>query len=293
MGRATYLLYDARHGEGLIQVQYRPHQSAADVAYVSPSLTEDARAGGIWARLLDGIGIQVAARGIQRLFAGVPESGAELDAFQQASFAMYAREDIFRLPEPLPVPAGEGLPGLRPQQAEDWAALQKLCVSVTPQRVRQAEGGVTAAAAWGARHQVYVLPAQANGADEDLLAPVSIHRGGLAHWLRIIIRSDACDIAQGLLDWAMAQLAGLPPRPVYCNIRQYESRMRDVLQANGFELHHTRTLVVKQTIAYVKAPSPELVPVLKGGVEPVPPGLRSSQRSAVTPHRQATGGKNA
>ena len=293
MGRATYVLYDAHHGEGVIQVQYRPHQAAADVAYLAPSLVENPQATGAWSRLLDGVAIELAARGIQRLFASLPESGAELDVFQHSSFAVYAGEDIYRLPEPVPVPKVSELEGLRLQKAEDWAALQKLCMAVTPQRVRQAEGGITAAAAWGRRHEVYVLPAQSEGADDELQAAVSIHRGGLAHWLRVIVRLDACDVAAGLVRWGLARLAGLPPRPVYCNVRQYESGMDDVLQTAGFELHHTRTLMVKQTLAYVKAPAQELVPALAGGAEPIPPAFRSSQRSAVSNHQHAANGKEA
>lgn len=292
MGRPTYVLYDAHHGEGFVQVQYRPHQSAADVAFLSPGLDDSRQATNIWTRLLDGMGMEVAARGIQRLFASLPDSGAELDVFQHAGFGAYAREDIYRLAEPAPVPAGDPVPGVRLLQAEDWPALQKLCVTVTPQRIRQVEGGV-AAAVWGRRSRLYVLPSSAGGTEDELLAAVSIHRGGLAHWLRLVVPLDACDVTPGLLRWSLAQLAGLPPRPVYCHIRQYESCTRDVLIDHGFEPHHTRTLLAKQTVAYVKAPAHELVPVLKGGAEPVPPGLRSSQQPAAGPGRHATHGKNA
>ena len=77
MGRATYVLYDAQYGEAFIQVQYRPHQAVADVAYMAPSLAScgHANAGRAWSRLLDGVSVEVAARGIQRLFASLPEAG--------------------------------------------------------------------------------------------------------------------------------------------------------------------------------------------------------------------------
>lgn len=277
MGRATYVLYDAQHGEAFVQVQYRPHQAAADVAYLAPGLGESATAAAAWTQMLDGVGIEIAARGIQRLFGSLPEPGAGLDIFQQAGFAVYARDDVYRLSQPANAAPAATPAGLRPRSAEDWPALQKLCVAVTPQRVRQAEGGIDMALTWGRRLQAYVVAANPDGNDDDLLATVSIYLGGLAHWLRIIVRPDVSDLAFEVARWAVTRLAGLPPRPIYCNVRQYEAGMREPLLSAGFELDHTRTLVVKQTLAYVKVPTQELVPALKGTAEPVPPAFRSSQ----------------
>jgi hypothetical protein len=88
-----------------------------------------------------------------------------------------------------------------------------------------------------------------------------------------------------LVAWALATLIGQPPRPVYCNVRQYEAGLRDALQAAGFELDHTRTLMVKQTAAWAKVPIQELVPALKGSAEPV--FHSSSQPSAVSRQQSA------
>jgi hypothetical protein len=281
MGQVTYVLYDPRDGEGFIQVQYRPHQAAADVAYLAPSLAVRPSAANAWARLLDGASIEVAARGVQRLFASLPEVGPEMEVFAQAGFAIYACDEIFRLPQ-VAGWALSGPPGLRPQRTEDWPALQKLCLAITPQRVRQIEGGVAAAPAWGKRQVGYVLPGEANG--DDLAAAVYIYTGGQAHRLRLLLRPDAAGVAGALIDWALSQLAGQPPRPVYCSVRQYESGIREPLLAAGFDLDHSRALVVKQTTALVKAAVQELVPALKGSAEPV---YHSSQQSAVTNHHSA------
>ncbi len=293
MGRATYVLYDARYGEAFIQVQYRPHQAAADVAYVAPSLEghQHANAGNAWSRLLDGVSVEVAARGIQRLFASLPEAGPEKEIFQQSGFAVYACEDIFRLAQPPANPAGGAVPGLRPQRTEDWPALQKLCIAITPQRVRQVEGGIAVAPAGGKHHLGYVVPGASPDQDplqgkgpggDDLAAALTLHIGKQAYWLRLLVHPDAGSIAGALLTWAMASLAGQPPRPVYCNVRQYESGVRDALQAAGFEPDHTRTLMVKQTIAWAKVPVQELVPALKGSAEPV---FHSSSQQSVSSNR--------
>jgi len=280
MGRATYVLYDAQYGEAFVQVQYRPHQAAADVAYMAPSLASNrqANAGKAWSRLLDGVSVEIAARGIQRLFASLPEAGPEQEIFQQSGFSVYACEDIFHLAQAPTDLAASAVPGLRPQQTEDWPALQKLCIAITPQRVRQIEGGIAITPAEGERHQGYVLPGSGAEGDspagkgaggDDLIAALYLHIGRQAHWLRLLVHPDARDAAGAVVTWALSRLAGQPPRPVYCNVRQYEAGQRDALQAAGFELDHARTLMVKQTTAWAKAPVQELVPALKGSAEPV------------------------
>ncbi len=286
MGRATYVLYDAQYGEAFIQVQYRPHQAAADVAYVAPSLASHRQAGSAWARLLDGVSVEVAARGIQRLFASLPEAGVEKEIFQQSGFSVYACEDIFRLAQQPANPIADNVPGLRLQETEDWPALQKLCVAITPQRVRQIEGGVAVAPAGGKSHLGYVLPGRSTGdpvsgrgvGGDDLAAALYLHIGRQAHWLRLLVHPDAGSIADTLVAWILAKLVDQPPRPVYCSMRQYEAGLRDALQAAGFVPDHTRALMVKQTTAWAKVPAQELVPALKGSAEPVYHG--SSQLSA-------------
>jgi hypothetical protein len=280
MGQPTYVLYDPHDGEAFVQVRYRPHQAAADVTYLSPSLDESRSAAKAWASLLDGACIEAASRGIQRVFANLADPSPEVDVFHQSGFMLYAGEDIYRLAHvetDLPQP---DLPGVRAQRPEDWPAIQKLCVAITPQRVRQAEGGIAVATGWEKNCQRYVLPGQES---EDLLAVLSLCTGGQAHWLRLLVHPDAQqgiaagsrpDVAEDLLRWGLATLNGYSPRPVYCNVRQYESGMQAGLQAVGFEPYTTRVLMVKHTMAWVKTPLAELVPALKGSAEPVPPALR-------------------
>jgi hypothetical protein len=268
MGQPTYVLYDLHDGEGFVQVRYRPHQAAADVAFLAPALEVNQRAGSVWSRLLEGAGVEAGGRGIQRIFANLPGSGAEMEAFHQAGFTLYAEEDIYRLAGPGGKQAGAELPALRPQRPEDWLALQKLCVVITPRRVRQAEGGIAVGAGWERSCQRYVLP-RANG--DELAAMMCLCSGGTAHWLRVLIHPDAQDVADELFRRGLAMLAERSTKPVYCNVRKYEGGARAGLEAVGFEPHATRAMMVKHTVAWIKSPSSELVPVLKGSAELLPP----------------------
>lgn len=268
MGQPTYVLYDQHDGEAFIQVRYRPHQAAADVTFLAPSLSEHQRVATAWTHLLDGAGIEAAGQGIQRVFANLPTSGAEVDVFHQVGFTLYAEEEVYCRPaQPAAAPAQDS-PSLRPQEARDWPALQKLCVAITPQRVRQAEGGIALASGWEKDCQRYVLPAEAG---DDLLASLTICPGKQLHWLRVLLHPDARQLAEGVVRWGLAALAGQSPRAICCNVRQYENGVQDALQATGFESYATRSLVVKHTVAWIKLTTPEPLPALKSGVEPVPP----------------------
>ena len=271
MGQPTYVLDDLQDGEGFLQVHYRPHQTAADVAFLAPALGHSSKAAGAWTSLLEGASIEAAGRGIQRVFANLPESGAEVEAFCQAGFTPYAGEDIFRLDGAPPGQLGESPAELRSQRPEDWPAIQKLGVAVTPQRVRQMEGGIGVAMGRARIGRRYVLPGH-NG--DDLAATLDVSSGTQAHWLRMLVHPDARQESEVLVRLGLNVLGDRSGKPVYCNVRQYESGVRTALSAAGFEPFATRTLMVKHTVAWSKASLQELVPALKGGAEPVPPAYR-------------------
>jgi hypothetical protein len=268
MGRPTYVLADLRDGEGFVQVRFRPHQAAADVSFLAPALEEGRDRSNVWSRLLDGASVEVAGRGIQRLFANLPESGAEADLFYQSGFTLYAGEEVFRVTRPPELDDAEEIPGLRPQRPEDWPSIQRLCVAITPQRVRQAEGGISVAAGMERNCQHYVLPGEG---DEELVAVVGICIGGQARWLRLLVHPDARDVAEGLIRRALEIMDHHPAHPVYCNVRQYEGGVRAALEAAGFQHYASRALMVRHTLAWSKTAVPELATALKASAEIAPP----------------------
>jgi len=273
MGQPAYVLYDPHDGEAFIQVAYRSHQAAADIAYVAPTLGANRRAANAWATLLEGTSREVAERGIQRLFASLPEGGPEVEPFCQVGFAPYAGEQIFRTAQAGPFPGNE-LEGLvRAQQLDDLPALQRLGAAVVPQRVRQAEGGISLGPDKEGNHRHYVLPGKQR---DEMAGMLTIATGGGGHWMRLLVHPEMRHLAKGLACWGLSLLAGQPPRPVYASVRTYESGVIPVLEELGFELVGDRVLLVKHTAAWVKAPAQELSPVLTGGASPVPPTYHMS-----------------
>jgi hypothetical protein len=267
MGQPTYVLYDPHDGEAFVQVRYRPHQASADVAFMAPSLAENRRTANAWSRLLDGACLEASGRGIQRVFANLPESSAEVEVFQHAGFNLYACEDLFRLAKPAAQVSEKPL-GLRPQKPDDWPAIQKLCVTIAPQRVRQAEGAIAEAIGSLGNYRRYVVTAEDS---DELAALLDLYVGGLAHWMRVLVHPDAREVTEPLLRWGLQTLEDRTGKPVFCNVRQYESGMQAALLDVGFEPHATRSLMVRHTSAWVRIPAPEMVPGLQGSAEVVPP----------------------
>ncbi len=271
MGQPTYVLHDPHDGEAFVQVRYRPHQAIADVTCLAPALGDSRRAAPAWSYLLDGAGIEAAAQGIQRIFANLPASGAEVDVFQQAGFTLYAEEEIYHRAPGQPDPVQGTHPVLRPQRVEDLPALQKLCVAITPQRVRQAEGGIglTTTSERNCRRFVLYSPE-----GDDLLAALTLCTGGRVHWLRLLVHPDSRHVAADLVGWGLDTLADQPGKAIYCNVRQYENGTSEALEAAGFRLHGTRSLMVRHTVAWIKTPASEAIPAMKARAEAVPPAYR-------------------
>ncbi|MGD8904083.1 MAG: hypothetical protein PVH95_02145 [Anaerolineae bacterium] len=268
MGRPTYVLTDLYDGDGFVQVRFRPHQAAADVSFLAPALEAGRDASNLWFRLLDGASVELAGRGIQRVFANLSESGAEADLFYQSGFTLYAGEEVFRLAQRPELGDREEIPELRLQRPADWPSIQRLFVAVTPQRVRQSEGGIRIAAGMERNCQHYVLPGEKRG---DLAAVLSIYTGGQACFLRLVVHPEARDVADGLVRGGLAIMDRCPAKPVFCGVRQYEGGVRAALLAAGFEHYASRALMVKHTLAWSKTPVPELGPALKATAEIVPP----------------------
>ena len=282
MGTCTYVSVDDESGavEGFVQVRLRRNRPEADVVFLAPALHEADDLGQVWVRLLKHGCLDVAGRGVKRIFARLPEGGPEVEPFRQAGFGVYTREDIFRI---TPGEIEERLatvrpfPALRPESVIDSWRLRQLYMAIAPRLVQQAEnlvesGGDSPSLDWVGfgRREGYILEDQ-----EEIIGYLQLWQGQMGHWLRILLHPRAYDQVDHLLDHGLACWQRYPRRPLYCGVREYQGGLRGPLEAHGFQFFATQAIAVRHTTVRVQEPVRRLVPALEKRVEPTTPMVNS------------------
>ncbi|MGQ9585758.1 MAG: hypothetical protein ACUVXG_10200 [Anaerolineae bacterium] len=253
-GDAVYLLEPGDGAEeALLQVRRRTGRPEADLVYIAPTIQGDLTVREAWRRLLTDACRTLGEQGVERVYAGLPESDAEVGVFQEAGFVLYAHEDLFRLePGTVALPKGGKVPVQARTSQHEWG-LERLYSELVPWLVQQAEGGAT----WNGFRSHF--PAQEVCEDQVLLEKdeiVGLLQVGVASgafWLHVILHPRAYHWAKEVIVFGLTCLEGLSPRPVYCAVRHYQGGLRTPLEDLGFQWAGTRALLVRQTVARVRA----------------------------------------
>ena len=271
-----------RSEAGYAQVRQRPGCPEWDIEYLAPALDVTARAPATWDRLLTGLCLLAAERGVVRLYARPLRGELAEEVLGRSGFSVYARETVFSLGTPSGVVSHER-GRWRPMRENDEDAMRRLYAKVTPHLVRQAEGG-------DARSQGSLLPGEfklCSGEwyicerDGSLEGCLGVRDGRKGYWVHLLLgEAEGCD-AGGLVEEGLALLAGRPLLPVYCGVREYQQSVGRALAERGFEAVGARSLMVKHTTAKVKVGTLKLVRSLENGVNAttgVSPGVKSGIR---------------
>jgi len=243
----TYVCQGKEASErGFLQVLTCPERREWQVIHLAPwAASADLESGACWVEPLVELCGLAGEWGAWRIRAGVAAGGAEEEAFREAGFVPYTREEVYALRGLPPAPAAAS--SLRPIIAGDAWPLAQLINQVVPPAVQHAEGlNVSCAAAptlarlGVTREQGYVWQ---DGA--DLMAYVGLSRSYEGAWARILLdpnaRKHAGDLANSLI-------AIVSPGPaLYCAVREYQAGLRGVLSGMGFELAGVQVWLVKHT----------------------------------------------
>jgi hypothetical protein len=264
--------------QGLAQMRQRRGRPEADVIYLAPSFAAADEAPTIWHRLLSHLCTRAGDRGIQRLFARLAEEGEEIGTFQQVGFSPYTREDIFCLKNLSESNQRLDRVVMRPQQAVDAWALQRLYANVAPRLVQKAEslgerGWERSSVDWPlrSRSEGYVLED-----DGEIVSYLLFSGGRIGHWMRMLLHPQAYDRADEVIQHGLAFLSHYPPCPIYCSVREYEGGLRAPLQDWGFEPFGSQAILVKHTTVRIKEPARKLVPALDKRAEVATPTMSRS-----------------
>lgn len=253
---------------GFLQARRRRGRPEADISFIAPALdSEDAVA--VWYRLLAECAHWIGEQGGQRLFAQVPESTGAENVFRQSGFGAYAHEEVFRTtvwPREL-----KKTVTLRHQRRRDGWTLLRLYAQLTPRGVQIAEGMLSSE---GQAGKMGAWWDQSRGAgylleiDGEPIGAVRVQRGDAAYWLHFWLHPQADEHGSTLVRGALDLLWAAPHRPIYCNVREYESGLRFALEDAGFEFFQSRSLLVKHITVRAKEAQFKLVPALEKRPEP-------------------------
>lgn len=244
---------------GFIQLMLEEDEQHARIIYISPN-DEAADSGennneqisneDVWLPLLDQAVIEVGSRGIHSLVAEVSETGAELPILRRAGFAIYTRQDIWRL-DTLDTQLTTYLEMVPRRPVDDWD-IQLLYGNMVPRLVQLVEPTppLSRGGGWLLRE---------NG---ELVAFGHLRFGSVATWLRLFIHPNAEAQADEIVA-AMAQIARQKAaRPIYCCVRRYQSWLQRPLQDAGFIHSGSQAVMVKYTVHHLSRPVPEMSAVL-------------------------------
>lgn len=262
-GKATtYILRQRGHRlarDGFLQVQKRPARPEFDIVYLAPGL--DARRGhpAIWEKLLSYHTYEAAKRGIERIYADVPDQPLLVNTFAHAGYRAYDRQTIWRLTPQRVDDYSAGLSAdFRPQATTDEWALTELYRNNVPKDVQTAEGMQNGGQerppilGWwqGGAYASYVLVDRA-----EVRGSIQIVRGVRGNWLQPWWEFTDPDmtIIDQLLRFALTALNRLSARaPVYIAVREYHGALDSALTDYGFAPVTDRAKMVKHVYQWLR-----------------------------------------
>jgi len=202
--------------------------------------------------LLDHLVTQVGERGAHRLLADVDEGSPVFEVLRRVSFAIYARQRIWRL-QRLGRHNNSHAYHWQAATERDLIAVRSLYNNIVPGLVQQVEP----------------FPAERlNGLiyrqEDELLAYVELKYGPRGIWAQPFVHPDAEEIAPCLVD-LFQNLPYRRSRPVYVCIRSYQSWLELALEDMGAEAGPRQAVMVKHLAVPLKAARPFALPALEGG----------------------------
>jgi len=244
-------------GGALAQMHYLSDMQCARLAYVAPALSEGASEA-VWLALLDGLTAAAGERGIVTIIAEVADGIPEFEVLRRASFAVYARQDLWvRSPAPVPSP-GFQLRSVR--SAEDRQALLSLYGSLVPGLIKHVEPPPIAAS------QCYLV--EGTRGNEGLIA---VYEGGNGVLLETYLLPNSQRTPAEVLATALS-MVNAGGKAVYCRVRDYMGSQVHTLTDAGFQLMGSQAVMYRHTAARITQSAYRLVEKVEGGV-PLPSSI--------------------
>jgi hypothetical protein len=269
----TWICEDHWRLLGFAQVRERPAHITWDLSYLASMANRDVPGDEILAALLEYALAAASMHGILRIFAKVEDDLPELELFHKAGFQRYARQLTYVFdPDKASIDDNFNLPSLHRWNRHHAWGLHQLYRAVTPQRVQMAEL-LENSEEYAKLHvgSLQPMPSLLSRGDESYVCDAGVRlgawlricrgHGSAPHQLFLIVHPEHADLAEPIVRFGARRLLEGGVRPIYCQVREYETFTIDALRSSGFEQVLTRALLVRH-IALL-ATSPRGVPALE------------------------------
>ena len=267
----TWICEDHWHILGFAQVRERPARVTWDIAYLASMVSSNTSSDEVLTALLDYMLQDASSHGIHRIFAKVEDEIPEQELFQKAGFQRYARQLSYVF-QPGTVQGDFKQPSLLRWNRHHAWGLHQLYRSATPQRVQMAEM-LDSSEEFAKLYvgSVHTLPAFLSKGDESFVCDVGVRlgawlrlcrgHGATPHQLSLLVHPDHAEMAEPIVRFGTQRLLERDVRPIFCQVREYDSSVINALRSSGFEHVSTKALLVRHMA--LLAMNPRTVPALE------------------------------
>jgi len=272
----TWICEDHWRILGFAQVRERPSRMTWDISYLASMVNRNVSSEEVLTALLEYMLEIASGHSILRIFAKVEDEIPEMELFQKAGFQRYARQLTYVF-EPAWAAGRDEARSYSPPTLRRWNrhfawGLHQLYRADTPQRVQMAEMLDSS----DELAKLYVgslrpLPPAFSRGDETYVCDVGVRlgawlricrgHGSAPHQLFLMVHPEHAELAEPILRFGTQRLMEGGARPIYCQVREYESSVINALRSGGYEHVSTKALLVRH-IALL-ATNPRTVPALE------------------------------
>ncbi|MBL8117839.1 MAG: hypothetical protein J0L63_08585 [Anaerolineae bacterium] len=225
------------------QFRLRENDVYAHLAYVAP-LLEEGDDDTAYLHLLDAMAGEAGKRGAHLLAAEVDENAALFKTMRTASYAIYARQEIWYRTPAMRVDYHPRHPvELHQAREDDLNGIYILYGNIVPKLVQP----------------VTELPGEDDGfvyrKDDRVEGFIGVAEGSRGIYLTPHLHPDAFSEATDVIAAAIQKVEHSTKLPVYVRVRRYQDWLDDALVELGFEICARQAVMVKHIAAGVRAAS--------------------------------------
>ncbi len=245
---------------GVIQLRDRRDRKYSIITFVAPAVQVNHHTRDIWERLLDHAAAQTGKLGVQHIVAEVPDESETIEVLHRAGYAIYVRQDIYRLSQPRDTVLAEPL--LRACQSSDEWGVHQLYHNTVPRLAQLTDGAPRMYRSGAVRG--YVLEDQ-----QEVAAYLQVRRGPDGAWFNLLVHPRAEARAAAILEYGLSLFGPNWNAPIYCGVRRYQEWLSHPLKSLGFEPYGSTVIMVKHLVSLIQEPEAAMTPGLEKVTAPL------------------------